>query len=357
MIRQKKVILKSAKTRIMKTCKLIFTLSGILLFLSSCDHSVSMKTIVHEDGSLDKTIELETDSVGAKNFIGIGSSTNWQVVTTVKDTIRKTDDKKFITTYTRHFTSASEANKELATPSDTTFRIRSEFDKKFRWFYTYISYSDTYLAINRLKHPTTDYFTQEDYTFIDRLPAEGKSISKADSLYLDGLNDKIFETYATRAIFEEYYSRMVKVLDAGTNKSWIDTLNNHKEKLFESLKNEKDMEDIASLFPISGISNIPISKEQLKQIELEVETLTDFASTAGNGKYVHRIDMPGEVVNSNADSVAANVAYWQPSATKFLLKDYKMVVESRQLNSWTVIVSIGFIVLFISILIRSKSRF
>ena len=82
-----------------------------------------------------------------------------------------------------------------------------------------------------------------------------------------------------------------------------------------------------------------------------------FASTAGNGKYVHRIDMPGEVVNSNADSVAANVAYWQPSATKFLLKDYKMVVESRQLNSWTVIVSIGFIVRFISILIRSKSRF
>lgn len=352
MIKQKKVILRSAKTRIMKTCKLIVILSGILVFLSSCNHSVSMKTIVHGDGSLDKTIELETDSVGAKNLIGIGSSTNWQVTTRLKDTIKKTDDKKFITTYSKHFTSASEANKELATPSDITFRIRSEFDRRFRWFYTYISYSDTYLAINRLKHPTINYFTQEDYAFIDRLPAEGKSISKADSLYLDGLNDKIFETYATRAIFEEYYSQMVKVLDGGANKSWIDTLQNHKEKLFESLKNEKDMEGIASLFP-----NIPISKEQLKQIEFEVETLTDFASAACNGKYVHRIDMPGEVVNSNADSVAGNVAYWQPSATKFLLKDYRMVVESRQLNSWTVIVSIGFIVLFITILIRSKSRF
>jgi len=351
------MILKTAKTKIMKTCNVVVTLSGILIFLSSCDHSVSMKTLIHEDGSLAKTIELETDSVGAKNFIGIGASTNWQVASRVKDTIKKTDDKKFIITYTKHFNSALEANKELATPSDTTFRIRSEFGKKFRWFYTYISYSDTYLAINRLKHPTINYFTQEDYAFIDRLPAEGKSITKADSLYLDGLNDKIFETYGTRAIFEEYYSRMVGLLDAGENKSWIDTLHNHKQKLFESLKNQKGIEDVASLFPISGISNIPISKEQLNQIEFEVETLTNFASTAGNGKYVHRIDMPGEVVNSNADSVAGKVAYWQPSATKFLLKDYKMFVESRQLNIWTIIVSIGFIVLFITILVRSKSRF
>lgn len=340
----------------MKTYKLIVILVAIIAFFSSCEHSVSMKTTVHDDGSLDKIIEMETDSIGSKNFAGIGASSGWRIETKAKDTIKKTDEKKFVSTYTKHFLSTSEANLDLALPSDSLFRIKSEFDKKFRWFYTYISYSDTYLAINRLKLSTTNFFTQEDYAFINRLPAEGKSISKADSLYLNNLNDKIFETYGTRAIFEEYYSRIANILNVDTNNSWLDSLNKHKEELFESIKNEKDIEDINSVFLISGIQNIPISKDQLKQIETEVERLTDFASTASNGKYVHMIAMPGEIVTTNADSVVDNMAYWRPSSTKFLLQDYKMQVESRHLNIWAMIVSVGFVMLFGVILLRNRSK-
>ncbi len=317
-----------------------FLLGIVVLFaFASCDHDVSMETTVHDDGSLDKIITLEGDSTTIiNNHMGIREATGWKLVVTKKDSVEKKDEKKFVLTFSKHFQSSAEANQELALPNDTLFRVTSTFEKKFRWFYTYLYYSDTYHAINRLSLATEDYFTEEDYAFIDRLPAEGSSISKADSLYLDRLNEKIFDFYGSRALFEWYYTKLESHLKQENETQWLDTLSKHKEAMYAEIMKENNDWDF---FKLEGMPNLPLTDNQLAMIEKEIETRVDFFSFATNGKYQHTINLPGNIVNTNADSVAGNALYWRPSTTKFLLKDYRLFGESRRLNLWTILVSVG----------------
>lgn len=335
----------------MKSLKIVLIVLALIAILTSCEHKVAMNTVVYEDGSLDKTIVIEGDSANInKNFIGVGSTRDWNVTILKKDTSKNTDQGKFILTFSKHFNSSEEANRDLAVPNDTLFRVTSHFDKKFKWFYTYIRYSDTYHAVNRLQEPITDYFTVEDYAFIDRLPSEGSSISKADSLYLDRLNDKIFDVYGTHALFEAYYQHLENLLKSENQHAWIDTLKHHRKKLFESLQDDKDIEDFSDLLKKAGISNLPVSERDIAKLQQEMETLTNFITKASNGKYMHSITMPYSLVYSNADSVAGNTLYWSPSSTKFLLKDYEMVGEARTPNIWAIVISIGFILLSITLI-------
>ena len=178
----------------------------VISILSSCEHSVQLKTKVHADGTLDKTIILESEdsTLAQHNRFNIGESNGWQVSIQL---INK-KDKKLRYTFQKSFSSASHANTELVHSSDSLFSVTSKFESSFHWFYTYLYYSDTYRATNRFDLPVNDFLIKEDFQFIDNLPAEGKSISKADSLFLTKLNERIFDHYASHGYFEDYYRLM-----------------------------------------------------------------------------------------------------------------------------------------------------
>ncbi len=206
----------------------------------------------------------------------------------------------------------------------------------------------------------SDYFTQEDFAFIDRLPAEGESISLADSLYLKTLNDKIYDVYAARAFYDVYYNALIETATKNqVEKRWIDTLNVHKENLFQHLlKNEDDFDDDFML-KFADSLKLPLpaqSKEDYHEIVKPLEKQIDFMSWAGDGKYKHTIKMPWDVISTNADSVIENELHWAPPVTKFLLRDYTMFAKARKINLWAVGVSVLFIAFTIWIFVRKKSK-
>ena len=315
----------------------------MVMTFSACEHKVYMETTVHEDGSLDKTILLETADT-TKNFVGIGTNSGWTMMThAIEDTTNK-DDKKWNVTYQKKFASADEANAELATASDTLSRVSSRFDKEFRWFYTYLNYSETYHTINRMTLPPDDYVAQEDYAFIARLPAEGTTISKADSLYLTELHKKIFDIYGVRAIYEAHYSLNEKLIrESGLENRWLDTLKKHKEDMYQRLvKNQNVPDDF--MYKSMDSLGIPIPMEKMRSRYDELYKLedakTNFINHASEGKYTHKINMPWSVVQTNADSVSGNQLMWSPPSIKFLLNDYTMYAEARKVNYWAFGVSL-----------------
>ncbi len=322
------------------------------IILASCDHSVSMETTVHEDGSLEKVVVYENkDSSNSiikkpsKDVLGIEVKPDWQQSVKVKDgEADSIKNKTYLITYRKIFASSKEANMELAVPNDSLFQINSKFEKKFRWFYTYIYYSETFHSLNRMELKPDDYLTPEDYAFIDRLPAENKKISKADNFYLSELNKRIFDVYGTRAFYEEYFASASHLIKENKLEDrWLDTLNVHKEDIFEVLENKKDVpEDF--LLRVMDSLHVPldykIAKAQYDALFKKLSAKTNFITTANDGKYVNRINMPWSVVTTNADSTADNTLVWAPRSIKFLLKDYTMYGESRKLNWWAVIVSV-----------------
>lgn len=317
------------------------------IILSACEHSVSTETIVHPDGSLDKIIILEVKD-SAKTFQNIlteEQAQKWD--RTELDSARYMqrnlkDSSKYIL-LRKNFPSAEDANNELAAPSDSLFRITSKFEKRFRWFYTYIDYSDTYHMLNHMKMNAEDYFTPEDFAFIDRLPAEGNRISPADSLYLALLNEKIYDHYGARAYFEEYYDILIQLVKTTPNAAaWTDSVLSMKQEVYAKVLADKDVPDDFILvmadtlgIPLDNPKESPLYKSLLHKLETKVT----FITWASEGKYQHAIQMPGTLVETNADSVAGNKVYWRPSPVKFTLRDFTMHARARMMNYWAVAVS------------------
>lgn len=327
---------------------------------SSCEQKVYTETTVHEDGTLDKAITVQT-SDSTDNFFGLSKEKGWDLtVTTEEDSVKKDKNEKpkLFLTFRKSFASAEKANEELAVKNDTLFQITSKFEKRFKWFYTYIYYSDTYHCINRMNYPVDDYVTQEDYAFIDRLPAEGKKISKADSLYFDNLHNKLFDVYGVRAIYERHYNINLKLIkEAGLEAKWIDTLAKHKESIFHQLVNNQNVAD-DFLYKALDSLGIPFPSEKMRsrydELFLQEDAKTKFSNTASEGKYTHVINMPWTVVQTNADSVAGNRLQWNPSSMKFTLKDYTMYAESRKANYWAFILSAIVLGLTVYLFIRKS---
>lgn len=335
---------------------------GVSIVLASCEQRVAVGTVVHEDGSLDRSITLqESDSSGSsRNMFGLEEANGWKK-TVAKSKKQEEKKSQYDITFEKHFANADEINKELNKPTDTLFSIRSEFKKSFRWFYTYVHYSDTYIAINKFTNTKPEnFFTDEDFQFIDRLPGEGKPISMADSLYLVRLSEKIYDIYAARAFFDDYYDNLINVVkESEMEQRWADTLKVHKNALFNKLMQENDSDfDDNFILAFADSLHIPVGEQERARygaVMGPVKKKIDFMSSAAETKYHHSISMPWDVIETNADSTAQNQLYWNPPVTKFLLRDYTMRATARKLNWWTVAVSVGFLIATLYVWLRRST--
>ncbi len=315
----------------------------------SCEQQVAMESVVHDDGSIDRTIILSDgdSALIVNNIFDAGQAQGWETTIMPAQKGEGNDPKKINVRFHKHYKSVDDANQETNAQVDTLFRVRSSFEKKFKWFYTYLRYSDTYMTVNRFHLSAQDYFTAEDHAFIERLPAESVRITKADSLYLKRLSDKLYDLYATRAFYEEAFEKMVYALrESKLQQKWLDTLARNKEKVYQLLI-KGNVDDDKWMPAVLDSLNIPMPSGALEKYTLssrELEKRMNFMSDANEGKYVHNIKMPWPVVKTNADSVMGSDLYWKPRVAKFLLRDYEMFAESRTLNYWTLWVS-GAIVL------------
>jgi hypothetical protein len=327
---------------------IILVFSCILLM--SCENPMKFETKVHEDGSLDKTILFEEiPEVGiGKNILGVNANRGWSVKTEklpVKADRGKSAGDRFRVQFQKSFPSVTELNHDLDTDTDSLFQIHSTFEKKFRWFYTYIKYTETFRPLNRFKLILSDdYFTKEDNDFLDRLPAEGKKVSPADSLYLQLFNEKIFDHFAVMGIFKEQYQILEEVVKKNApDKRWLDTLYKRQEFIYNQIDKMKGDPRFAE--KMADTLRIPLPKPKsshdFKELAADFNSRLNFMAFARDGKYMNVIEMPWTVVNSNADSVAGNKLYWRPLVTKFVYRDYEMVAESRKLNLWACFISIG----------------
>ncbi len=345
----------------MKT-KSIIMLAGAIILLSSCDNPMTYQTKVYEDGTFDKVIGFEKNdsSIIQNNMFGIHEEKGWTALITKLSNDEKNKAKENINVvFSKHFQSVDEMNAELNTQSDTLFHIQSSFEKKFRWFYTYIKYTETFLPINRFKMlPISDYLNQEDYQFIERLPNEGTTISKADSLFLQMLNIKIVDEYANRAIFNEEYDILTRLLKQNNmEEKWFDTLRKKREFIFRQIDQMKGEHNLA--MEMADTLRIPLPREKAMQdadeLSKDLNSRMSFMGFAKDGKYKNVIEMPWEIVSTNADSVSKNKLFWRPVATKFLVTDYVMYAESRKLNLWTLFVSASFLGLTTYVLFRKRA--
>lgn len=328
----------------MNAVKSHILIASLALVLSSCinwGNEYHTHTEVFDDGSIERTVTIHSrDSLMLKaNNFGATGKSGWLVRVSIDtsfnrhDTISDNNTDHSFFKFTKRFNSVEESNLELSSANDTLYRIKADFEKRFRWFYTDLKYSDTYLATLRFKDTSPDdYFTEDDYTFIDGYST--KNSTKEDSLRSIAIQKKEDE-YLVEGIFGVIYQNTIAILKAKSIEGrWLDTLETNKQYLKNSLM-ESDFE-AGRLFSILTDSlKIPVEfnrDDSVSYKNLEKWKFSLFDS------YTHSIQMPANVTETNADSVSGSFVYWNPEG-KFLYKDYVMYAELRIVNYWTVTIT------------------
>jgi hypothetical protein len=159
-------------------------------------------------------------------------------------------------------------------------------------------------------------------------------------------------------MYERYFNIHTKLItEAGLEQRWIDTLARHKESVFESL-NKDIFQSEDFMFKVMDSLGVPFPAEKMRSRFNELYHLEDaknvFSNTASEGKYTHVINMPWQIVRTNADSISGNRLQWNPSSMKFILNDYTMYAESRKANYWAFIVSTVVVVFTLYLFITKK---
>jgi hypothetical protein len=303
---------------------------GCLLLLmivsGGCNNSYTVKTKIHPDGSFDRTIVCEGDSLGIfKIALPFVFKNGWVIST------EKKNDKtnKFITTATKKYPSADDLQAEWAAGRDSTkLNITSRIDKRFRWFYTYYDYQEIIPAFGLFKQvtPFDSAFTPAE---IERLNAGKDSLLKnrldtywarnVIAEYIDSLasrSQRLHDPVFAPAQWQEKRAKLAdSLLDKLTGKpdnmiAWI-------EKAFQTPSAEK-------LRGIIDTTEQEITAKAVIENDLDVS-------------FKNEVVMPGILITSNSVNVEGSKLMWEARPHRFI--SVVMTAESRTINLWAVIVS------------------
>jgi hypothetical protein len=244
--------------------------------------------------------------------------------------------------------SVAELNAYYQTNKDSTLAFHSNIslDKKFRWFYTYLTYRETYNAFTPFKLvPVTNYVRLDELTGGDEKE-----------------RNKKLDKWLEQAIFEEFYLFLNLHLPLGDLTK--ERLAVQKAALYKVvIDSTKDDDAEVLLQACARVVQSPAIlqlREPAKTLLAEIEKKINFSSELEQNSYKNSVEMPGLILATNSTSVVSRQVNWQIDPRQFEFQDYEMWVTSRVINTWAFIVSgvvgAGLLVLLLIALLRRPGR-
>ena len=362
------MIARRLSTSIVIPCLLAIWAPGCL------EHLV--KTTINADGTCERSITLNPDSKQIPNTsFPLPINGSWDTSWT------KTNDSKYLITFTKRFKDLEEMSREYVTPADSMkIRLDLRVRKTFRWFYTYYDYAETY-----------GRFTE--FTLID--PREVLTEEEIDRLTYGDTSQTLKnknEEWVARNCFEAFYRRFAQGAAALRDTTLTpETLAAHKEELFRLLtgyagpgEKLQDPEDIlkqqssyrgtaAKMFSDKGVTDVGVNafaeiaartfkSEAVWNLKKSIRTGWQdlMRMFEGKGKagesFTNSVVLPGILLETNAREVKGSAASWKFSIDQLQLQDFAMRARSRVVNEWAIAITGVIVLALFGLLIFSLIR-
>lgn len=333
----------------------------ILVFIISCDGDYKVKTIIHTDGSCERIMTVIFSEDWTEDFYElehpIPVDTSWNLKMEI-DTAEN-GDTVYIHTVQKKFNNIEELN-ALYNKDSTQYGIidRSvEFVKKFRWFYTFIEYEETY---QKLFNQTSlkNVMDSIEYNFI-MLEDDAQEMylkENFDSLGAVNFEEKVEEKFFKHIEVTIFNSCMDAIMESSKNITDWPYNNSFFPKKRDSII--KIIENDSDLLDFKDIKDMLSSEFEIDSILFrKLKNQEEFASFLDRYKfwednflgtdYQNIFEMPGLIIESNSNNISDNRVSWEVHCNRYFTDDYVMHVQSRIVNMWAFWVSGGFIVLII----------
>jgi hypothetical protein len=353
----------------MKTNKIIKVLIVlIVLFIAGCGYKYEVKTVIYADGSCQRTLFVTYEDSIDKFYEGdypIPIDTTWNLV--IETDTSENGDTIFIHKATKFFESVNQMNQlyDLDSTEHGVLERSVTLNKRFRWFYTFFDYQETYEKL--FDQPSlTSYLDSTHYNYAMLTDDEQEKYLEE---HFDSIQAKQFDDEAEKG-FNEWieFTIVNSCLDAVEKsskniESW--TINESefsfkRDSIINLIDGDMDLfDDDDNLFSavkrIFKIDSVLYQKfKEDKDFKLFSDKYLFWDHNLLDDEYINSVAMPGLIIETNSSSISdTNEAQWNVDWIKYLTDDYEMKVTSRIVNRWAFWVSGGLIILLlIYILIR-----
>lgn len=354
----------------MKNIRIFGIILILSFFVSSC-LEYQFTTRINSDGSCERIMTVRGDSSDLMDgIIPVPRDTAW----TIKIVKMQGEGKKYELTATAKFSRVEELNRYFTRSIDSmpTVSVKSALKKKFRWFYTYLVYTETYQAFTPYRKVPVDKYLKDDEIKIlfaddnkliyvpdqDILRLRKDSLEKsilnhADSLKMEKKKEDIenrYNNWLIASLFEEVYSivldRAGKMNDPGINPKELlskkDTIFNAIKK---SIQEKTNLDDLGSNSWSLVVFNL-IAPYLPAELKTRAESLDSASFTALDKRYekmqsvtvntyASQVAMPGLITSTNAGAMNGNLLSWEVEPGEFFFKDDVLMAEARVANRWT----------------------
>jgi hypothetical protein len=297
----------------------------LIIVLSSGCNDYTIKTTIKPDGSFERTIVCDGDSLGLRSLhLPYVFDSSWSIVIREKPGA----PSSFITTAKKTYTSSEQQMAEFSQGRDSAkLQISCLVEKRFRWFFTYYIYTETLPPYSIYRHePIDSFFTPTEIGLIK----ENK----------DSLLSKRVDEFWMRNIVDEFVERIqVKAKELNDPSLPPSAFTEHKQALMEELvkgKNDK-ADDIARIVE-KTLHPRPVKKLRGAMDTIFTNMTKELEWEAGfDISYKNEVSMPGILITSNSKKIEGNRVMWDCRSNRYF--DVVMSAESRMVNLWAVIVT------------------
>ncbi len=350
-----------------------FVLCTLMSFLIvGCKQHVGISTIVHPDMSLERYITTAGDSAGVnETAFPFPQDSLWHVSKIPPDTLpddstlvlqrfpmsyliaakNSADSTTILYSTHRHFPNADSMNAVFYHPKDTIrINVSTKVEKRFRWFYTFYRYSETYHGYNPFRLvPLSDLMTEKEIKFLQ---------TGQDSVDVE---DKL-EKWHQQNFFEAYY-RVLKN-NIATLQPDINTeqLKAKKDALFEAFSNQDFLEEETTVSMLQNWQEILGTKvvwtleEQFHEVTQKVEQYFTFIINKNDDFYYSQVVMPGQIFDGNAIKVNGRYGEWRIDSDDLAVFEKEIWCEARKWNVLPSAVTAVFVLIVIMFLIITRKN-
>ena len=315
----------------------IAIITFVMLTASDCNHKYKTTTKINSDGSCERTVVVKSVSDTASSY-PVPTDKSWEI------RVERDSVKEEVFFASKRFDDVNQMNNEYKRAEKVGIDLK--FEKKFRWFFTYFSYQETYKPCFQIQRiPIRTFLTKEEYA-----QYENGDTSKA-------LKERMDE-FLMANIFEEFYRQLIDSVENLHDPSLPASIFTAKKQEidFHNIDVEKNTEDVVKyLERILGLKLKGKLERQIDGITKSIDAKVQFMINA-SGDYVNEVVMPGIVLNTNANMVEGNKVVWHFNDDKFSLVGYTMTVESRIANTWATYATGGVLIVIVTLLMLPRLK-
>jgi hypothetical protein len=319
---------------------------ALLLLLQGCDEkNYFITTIVSIEGAIDRMVEWRGVSDSSKwAQLPIPVDSTWHV--SFKPATK--GDSISVLSVSKHFASFDELTLEYARHKDPAkVHVRVNVDRRFRWFYTYYDYAETYAD----PHPLGLLSAREFFT-----PAEYQHIVAGDRM--DTLHARIkawHEKNLSELMFTRLLTAVEQLHDPRLPASTFISSRDRVEYLLmgDSIYKGSDVRlDLKGSEVGRSLADPAIralqdlfhadAVEKLREpfINATVEYLADQEKLDKiQGTYTNAVVLPGVILETNATDVSGSRVTWRVDGDQISVVEVQMHALSRVVNTWAIVVS------------------